>query len=242
MFIFFYLIIVVCVFGFFIWSAVVVREQKRSWAALAAKRSLTFTRGRFMAAAQVRGAIDGIGFALFSDVQRTQDVRGERHVSVLEFDLGPGMATGAALGTPEMRAFIDGLSFTETYLPPQSRWSGDYVVRTRDVAALRDYLTDARIEALVDVFGMNRVAALFFFDEKDAILHLETVDPLRDPTKLDRIINRLLADAKKLQLDGMAVARPASDLPLPVATPATATEPLVVEESSTLPPPAAPTL
>ena len=241
MFIFFYLIIVVCVLGFFVWSAVVVQDQKRAWRKFAVKRGLTYKANSFMEAARVQGRIDGIVFSLFSDTQRTPDVRGERHVSVLEFELGAGMPTGAAIGTPEMRPFINGLSFTEDYLPIHTVWKGEYVARCRDGVMLGSYLTDARIEALARVFGMNKVSALYFFDEQDAILHLETVDPLRDPVKLDRIIERLLGDAKKLLVDKI-------DAPMPVpvhsvaVVPETPFEPVTVDEPATLPPASTPTL
>ena len=252
MWIFLYIVVAAFILGVFGWSAVILHQQKTAWAAFAKKHGLQYTRGKFMQAASARGVINGIRVSLFSDAQQTKDVRGERYVSVLEFEIGGGMPTGAAIGTPEMNAFIQNLAFTESWQPEYVKWRSDYIVKTRDSAALKSYLTDDRIAALLDVFGMNRVSALFFFDEKDAVLHLETVDPLRDAEKLDRIVARLLNDARRLKATELEIsAAPERNIPVVVleenmpALPVS-TDPAVPssggEEPGALPPPFTPSL
>ncbi len=219
MWIFIWVVLSLFILGVFVWSVVILREQKTAWAAFAKKNNLQYTRGRFMEAAIVRGTMKGLRISLFSDTQQTEDIRGERYVSVIEIELGPGMKTGAAIGTPEMKSFIDSLSFDKSYRPPHEKWKDGYIVKTRDLAVLQDYLTPARLDALTSLFGMNKVSALFFFDEQDCVLHMETIDPLRRADKLDRIMDRILNDARKLALTSQQQAQtaPPAEVPVPAA-------------------------
>jgi hypothetical protein len=164
-------------------------------------------------------------------------VRGERYVSVIEIEMGPGMKTGAALGTPEMKGFIEGLSFQQSYGPTHEKWQPSFILKTRDHAALASYLNKTRMDALMDLFNMNKVAALFFFDEHDCVLHMETSDPLRKADKIERIFERILNDVRKLAPPGTVQAVDAQALPPANDEPSAAfiTDPVTPDE----PPPAA---
>jgi hypothetical protein len=198
MWIFIWVVLSLFILGVFLWSVVILREQKTAWAAFAKKHNLQYTPGKFMESAVVRGKMGGFRVSLFSETQQTEDVRGERYVSVIEVEMGPGMKTGAAIGTGEMKGFIDGLSFGQTYDPQHEKWQPAFILKTKDHVALKDYLNRERLDALMDLFNMNKAAALFFFDEHDCVLHMETSDPLRQADKQDRIFERILNDVRKL--------------------------------------------
>lgn len=193
MLIFIWIIISLFLLGISGWTVVILRQQKRSWSAFAARHGLEYQKGGFMESPIVRGTLGGFSISLFCDAQQTDDVRGRRYVSVIEIETGSGMPTGAAMGTQEMRAFIETLAFPDIVAFEHEKWLATYVVKTRDAPALKAFMTKERMDALTDVMRMTNVAVLFFFDELAGILHLETVDPLRDPERLDRIMKRLIA-------------------------------------------------
>lgn len=193
-------------------------QQKRAWHAFAKKKGLEYEKRALLQSPVIRGTIGGYGIYVYSDMQKTVDIRGERFVTVIEFDMGKGMPTGAALGTKEMRDFIEALSFTEPFRPDYEKWSGDYVAKTRDYEALAAYMTPGRMDALLDVFKMRNSIALFFFDEQDCVLHIETPDPLRDPQRMDRILQRILNTVKILDIKNDAVASQAGEPPAKIKT------------------------
>lgn len=207
MWIFIWIVLSLFILSVFGWSVIILRQQKQSWAAFAAKHALDFQPRRFMEAGIVRGTLEGFGVTLYSDAQKTDDVRGERYVSVIEVEMGSGMPTGAAIGTPEMRNFINTLTFPDIVEFNHPKWTAAHVAKTRDVQALKAFMTPARLDMLMDIFSMNRVSALLFFDEQGCVFHLETIDPLRNPEKLDRIMKRLLASLKELAPPGSVAAR-----------------------------------
>ncbi len=204
MWIFLWIILSLFVLGIFGWQSWILWEQKKAWKAFARKNGMEYEPRRSLDSAIVRGTIGGFRMTLFSDSKQTNDIRRERYVSVIEFELGDGMPTGAAIGTSDMKPFIDTLSFTQNLTPDYEKWTGGYVARTRDREALRLYLTQPRLDALVGLFGMNNASVLYFFDELDCVLHIETIDPLRDPEKLDRIINRIVRAVNVLAIPNMS--------------------------------------
>lgn len=181
----------VLMIGFAAWNMTIMWQQKQAWKSLADKYKLNYESTGFMNSPNVSGKIDRSYFSLFSGVQRTDDVRGERFVTALEFMIGKGMPTGGALGTARMKSFIDTLIFEDTYVPDIEGWDESYVLRARDEEGIRAYLTKERLEELCRIFKMKNSTVLFFFDELEAVLRIETSDPLRNADHLEKIVNRL---------------------------------------------------
>ncbi len=219
MWIFLWILASAFILGVFGWSSVILWQQKQAWAAFARKHKMEYKTLRFLDSATVRGTIGGFRMSLFSDARQTNDMRRERYFSVIEFELGSGLPTGAAIGTGGMKEFIDNLSFPEMVTPEHEKWTGDYIARTRSKTLLKEYLTPLRLDALLSMFGMKNASVLYFFDEIDAILHIETVDPLRDAEKLNRIVNRILAAVKVLAPHAEAAHEKDSEPQKPVPPP-----------------------
>ena len=184
--------------GFAAWNMMIMFQQKDAWKKLSEKRNLNYEPTGFMTSPNVHGKLDKALFSLFSGVQQTDDVRGQRFVTALEFQMGKGLPTGGALGTKQMKPFIDTLIFSETYEPGIEEWKDDYVLRVRDEEGAQAYLTEERLKALCSVFKMTNATVLFFFDEIEAVLRVETSDPLRNAEKLDKIVARLQDVVKTL--------------------------------------------
>jgi hypothetical protein len=185
----------------FIWSMQILQQQKRAWGAFAKKNgAYVFTRGKMMESPSLRCALRGMTITLYTDTQRTNDIRGQRYVTVFEIETGGGMPTGAIVATRELEPFVSSLNFAETYAPVSPNWNPAYLLRTRSAARLKHYLTPERIEALCGLFSMKNSVSLFFFDEQDSVLRMETPNPLKDAALLEKSINKVLGFAEKLKL------------------------------------------
>jgi hypothetical protein len=205
----------------FIWSMQILQQQKRAWSAFAKKGGVfTYIPGKMMESPSLRGGIRGLTVSLYTDIQRTNDIRGQRFVTVIEVEAGKGMPTGAILATRELAPFVASLNFSETMVPVSPNWDESYLIRTRSADRLRAYLTPARIEALHGLFSMKNSVALYFFDEQDSVLRMETPNPLKDAALLEKSINKIVGFAEKLKLTDEEQARYAP--PPPPAAPAVA--------------------
>lgn len=180
------------------WTLVVLWQQKKAWSNFAKKHQLKYQPGTLMGSPVVSGELSKWKFSLYSGVQQTEDIRGQRFVSVIEFQLGRGMPTGAALATKEFTSFIEGLIFDRTYKPELAEWDKSYIVRTRSSKGLKAYLTKERQQILHSLFSMKNSTALFFFDEIEAVLRIETTDPLRQEEHLNKIVQRIMIAVERL--------------------------------------------
>ncbi|MCB9990971.1 MAG: hypothetical protein H6867_06280 [Rhodospirillales bacterium] len=196
-------LVIWCLFAVFIfvfvgWTAVILFQQKKTWANFAKRHKLEYEAGTIMGSPVVSGMLNERRFSLYTGAQQTDDIRGQRFVTIIEFQMGQGMPTGAAIATMEYLGFVDGLVFDESYDPGIPEWKSSYVVRTRDSKNLQAYLTDERLKLLQGLFSMKGASVLLFFDELEAVLRIETSDPLREGAHLDKIIKRLSDAADKL--------------------------------------------
>ena len=188
----------VLMLGFVAWTMLVLLQQKKAWKTFALKNDLNYNSDSMTASPSVQGRYQKRGFALYSDVQKTTDIRGQRYVSVVEIQLGDGMPTGGVVATSGLKVFTDQLIFDETIDVSVEGWDDSYIVRARDKANLKAYLTEPRAKFLSKIFKMKNATVLFFFDELESILRIETTDPLRDAERLQKIMDQIMAGVKIL--------------------------------------------
>ena len=186
MWIFLWFLLSAFVIGVSGWSLSILQQQKKAWQEFAKKNNLAYVAGGLTGSPSVSGRLKNHQISLYTDTQQTSDVRGQRFVIVIEVVLGPGMPTGAAIATKEYRDFLASLKMNETYLPQIAGWSPEYIVKTRSREALSRYLTDERAAILHSLFVMKNSMVLFFFDEIEGVLRIETGDPLRNAAHLCR--------------------------------------------------------
>lgn len=146
----------------------------------------------------MRGRFEGMIINMYSDRQATEDMRGFRYVSVVEVELGTGVPVKAAIGTETNKALVNELSLKKDISPDHEKWSRKYIARTDNKRRFNTYFREERLNALMDLFAMKGASALFFCDELDAVLRVETSDPMRDPEKMERIMKRLVREIKVL--------------------------------------------
>jgi len=191
---FLWAVFAVFIMGVFLWSTAILFQQKKAWQAFAKKHNLIYEADRLLEPPIASGKIGSYKMSFFTDVQRTQDVRGKRTVTVIEVEMGLGMSAAAALATKEYKDFIAELDLPDSFDPdmPATDWSPHHIIKTKDVEKLKLYLTTERLKTLQSLFAMRNATALFFFDTHEAVLRIETPDPLRDAVHMDKITTRLV--------------------------------------------------
>lgn len=185
----------------FSWSIRILLQQKAAWRAFADKTKLTYQPGpRFLSSPNLTGMIGPYGFSLYTEEQQSNDTRTSRFNTVLEIALRRGLPTTGAMGTSTTIPLIQSLRLEQTYVPDDKDWDATWMVRARHGAMVKAYLTPARLDILKKIFKMKVLSALFVFDQQDAVLRIETADPLNNKERLEKIVKGLIA-----QVDGMMV-------------------------------------
>lgn len=201
MWIFIWAVLSTFVLVIFTWSIRILIQQKAAWRAYADKTKLTYQGGaRFLSSPSLSGMIGPYGFGLYTEEQQTNDTRTSRFNTVLEIALRRGLPTTGALGTPTTVPLIQSLRLEQTYVPDDKDWDPTWMARARHGAMLKAYLTPARLEILKKIFKMKVLSALFVFDQQDAVLRIETSDPLNNKDRLEKIVKGLIQ-----QVDGLMV-------------------------------------
>jgi hypothetical protein len=235
MWILLWLVLSVFVLGVFVWSMAILQQQKKAWYAFAKKAGLTYRAGKYTDAPVVTGMVKQFKVTFFTDSLRTKDVRGRRFITTIEVEMGDGMPTMAVLATKDYADFLAPLRLPQTYEPPGTTWGKDFVVRAKSRDFLAAYLTPERVKVLAGLFSMKNSSSIFFFDQLDSILRIETPDPLRDAGKMEKIFRRILTVAEGLVLTAEEKKAFGPHIPeAPAAPPAIATA------ASANPPEAAP--
>ena len=198
MWIFIWLVITVFIVGVSLWSYLILREQKQAWKKFANKHKFTYSAGKMMDSPSMTGRFEGYILNLYTDTQSTNDMRGYRYVTVVEIEMGQGVPAKAAVGTNKTKEFVNQLALTKDVIFDHEKWSGDYVARTDNKKRLKAYFTKTRLDTLVSLFAMKGTTVLYFCDEIDAVIRIETNDPLRNSEKMERIMKRLVRDIEIL--------------------------------------------
>lgn len=186
--------------GVFGWSLVILQQQKRAWSAFAKKHNLSYIPGRAVDAPAIKGAIFGYQVAFFPDMQATQDQRGQRYITVLEFDLGePGLASGI-VGSANYASFAAQQPYNDNLEIDHSGWDKTRIVRSDNTPLFKKYLTPERLDFLQSVMTMKNSTALMYFDDRHAILHIETTDPIRDAVRFEKIVQKITSSFEKMKL------------------------------------------
>jgi hypothetical protein len=191
----------VFVLSVYSWSLKILYDQKKSWKQFADKFKLTFDKGKMTGPPTVNGLYSGYRVYLYTDSEETLDVRGRRFITVLEIELGQGLPVGSAIGTSSTQSFLLSLTnFTQDLTPVSENWRDDYIIRTQNKMMLQKYLTEERLKAINDIFSMNVTGAIFLFDDQDAVVRIHASDPLRNPKKIEALLNKVIGYIQPLKI------------------------------------------
>lgn len=184
--------------GASLWSASILFKQKRAWQAFAKKYKMAYEKGRFMSSPSISGHIEGYRVAFFAAERQALDVRDRRMLTALEITFPKGLVDGAAIGTTEMLPFLNTLSSLQVYTPKSEVWDKSLHFFARNIEVLEPWLTEDRLTAIVAIVGTKNSDNLLMFDDKQAVLRIETRDPLSNVEKMEKATMRLIKLAKAL--------------------------------------------
>lgn len=210
------------ILGAFAWSMRILLLQKRTWKVFANKNGLTYSNGgRFAAAPSLAGSFAGVEVNLFTDRKVANDARGERFVTVIELQVPTPMPMRGCIYTEEMKALVAPLEWETISVPEHiSGWDRTWGVASNDPAAMTVYMNDSRYDVLKKIFGMKIIAALLVFNYEEAVIRIETIDPLNNAVKLEKIIRSLSQMFERLvasESEIAAMSAVATTAPAPVA-------------------------
>jgi hypothetical protein len=182
------------------WSSYILFRQKEAWRSLSEKHKLTYTGGRFMGPPSLEGFIDKYRISLFTAERQSPEVRNRRFVTVVEITLPEGLIDAGAAGTPEMVTFMEGLTNLSPMAVDTPKWDVKNRLFARSRSAMRLFLTEERMEHLIQLLATRNADIIVLFDDNQAIVRLETTDPILDATKAEKVIKRLILHADGLKI------------------------------------------
>lgn len=189
------------ILGAFVWSIVILQKQKRSWQALSEKYKLKYESGRFMDTPTVTGMIGKFGVSCFGATRDPEDVKARRAVSVIEIKLPDGLVGSSAAGTKDMIPFLQTLSALKPHILETDIWDNDkYYFFTSDPVLAERYLNEERLKHLVAILGVKNAEVVVLHDENEAIVRVETPDPIQETVKAEKVINFLIKHAEGLMV------------------------------------------
>lgn len=184
--------------GATVWSASILMKQKRAWEAFAKKHKMVFDKGRFFSSPSVTGHMEGFRISFFAAERQAMDVRQRRMMTAMEITFPQGLLDGGAIGTTEMLPFLNSLSALHPLTPKSANWDSSLHFYARNDDAVQAWLTDERVAHIVGIVGTKHSDNLMIFDDQQAVIRIETRDPLSDADKMEKAAMRLIRHAKGL--------------------------------------------
>lgn len=189
------------ILGAFVWSVVILQKQKRSWEVLAEKYKLQYDSGRFMDSPTVTGMIGKFGVSCFGATRDPDDVKARRAVSVIEIKLPDGLVGSSAAGTKDMIPFLQTLSALKPHILSSDLWDKDkYYFFTSNPILAEEYFNEDRLKHLVAILGVKNAEVVILHDDNEAIVRVETPDPIQETAKAEKVINFLIRHAEGLMV------------------------------------------
>lgn len=187
------------------WSAYILYRQKETWRAFAAKHKFTYTAGKMMGPPSLEGFIDKYGVSFFTAERQAPDVRDRRFVTVVEITCPEGFIEAAVAGTSEMVPFMESLPNLSPMLAEmdpatKEKWDDKNRIFARNRDAVRLYLTPERMTHLAALLGTRNADVIVLFDDTQALVRLETSDPILDADKAEKVIKRLILHAQGMRI------------------------------------------
>lgn len=188
------------ILGAFFWSTLILIKQKRAWQTYAQKHKLKYEGGRFLESPTVTGMLGKFGVSCFSAMRDPDDMKARRFVSVIEIKLPDGLIGSGAAGTKDMIPFMQTLTVLKPHDFESEEWTEDDHYCTADVVIAEEYWTDERLKHLKAILGVKNADVVFMYDENEALIRIETPDPIQEIEKAEKVINFLIKHAKELQI------------------------------------------
>ncbi len=200
MWIFIWFILSAILLGSTFWSFQILTQQKRAWRKFATEKKFAFRPGTLMGPAEMEGMIGDYKFLFFTAERDGADIRSRRYLTAVEISLAEGFVDGAVMGGKEMLPFMQSLPNFQPYAVEHASWDKDLQAFARNEGALKAYLTPGRLDAITQILKTKNADTLIIFNDREALIRMETVDPVQSADKLDKIAKRVMSLCDRLRI------------------------------------------
>lgn len=207
MWILLWLVLSAILLGATFWSLRILLRQKAAWEAFAKSKNFTFKRGTFMGPAEMSGVIGEYKLEFFTAERQGADARSRRFMTVIEINLAQGLVEGAVMGTQEMLPFMQSLELIHPHTIEGSGWETGLYAFIKNDDVVKAYLTPDRLEVFSSILKTKNADVLIVFHDTQFVVRLETVDPMQDPEKIDKIVKRIMVLMDKVRISPEERAR-----------------------------------
>lgn len=205
--VFFWLLLSAALLYFVGWTYFILTRQKKAWKDFARQKKLRYTPGSPLGSAEVKGAYDGYTVHVFVGEHVSADARGSRKLSAIEVHLSSNMPFEAGFATGGMVKVIQGVGFKQEIKPAHAEWDKSYIAAGSSGQMLSAYLSPERMGALLSLAKIKNAWMTFLCRGQTSLLRIDTSDPLDSVEKLDKVIVRMIAAARALELRSGEEAR-----------------------------------
>lgn len=185
---------------FLVWTAFIMLNQKKTWKQFAAKHKLRHKMGAFFASPEVSGVYQDYTISIFGSEHDNQDGRSMRKLSAIEVMLKSKMPMKASVGAGDMVNLIRGLDYHDEIKPAIKGWRDDFIAVSENQYAFSHYLNEERLKAMLPLMTKKRFMFILIFNTSDALIRLDTPEPLDNMEQLEKLVDGLVKMAKRLEL------------------------------------------
>jgi hypothetical protein len=199
MWLFLWLIFVLAMAGFFIWSYHATYEQKRAWKAFAAKLNLQYSPNKLMQPPAMSGVIKGRTANFYP--QLTENAQGHRKTeTVIEVFLNDIPDILCVVASRGFMDFVSALDLPEPFVIAHANWPEQAIARSFENENPDAWFmaNEARAQAIADFFKLP-FAVAFVCDGDQSFLAIRTPNPLSSPKRLNQVLGKLYDIASKLE-------------------------------------------
>ncbi|MCB1681241.1 MAG: hypothetical protein KDI61_02665 [Alphaproteobacteria bacterium] len=200
-FILIWVAVTVFLLSFWGWSIVVLYKQKQSWKQFAKNRGLRYRSNSVFDSPEITGALKDYKVYIFTAEHEASDGRYARRLTSIEVSLKSALPVSVAVASGGMVKIVEDLNFHVEYRPDLHGWDNSYIVRSRNEAVAREYLTERRLQEVVKLMKLKNSWVILFFSSGQGLLRIDTPDPLNDIKKIDSYVSKMLQAAQVLELE-----------------------------------------
>lgn len=191
--------------GFWFWTSLLIFRQKAAWKVYAGKRNLRYYSKGIYETPTMNGAIDGYNISFFASEHSELDARSQRRLTAIEINMHTGLSVVTALASGGMTVVVDTFDIHKEYRPSnddgvRSDWDSSYVIRTQDLAYIKEYLNEERLEKIIGLMKVDKAWVVILFFGETGLIRLDTPLPLDNPKKMDAVVKQMISLARVLEL------------------------------------------
>jgi hypothetical protein len=193
MWLFIWILFVLCVAGFFIWSYISIYEQKKAWKYYASKTGLEYHGGKLSDLPTMTGFIKDHKANFYPQI--VQNEQGQRNTrTVIEIFLKETPTVFCTVTSPGFSDFIAEIGLHDTFVVDDSLWPKKSLAYTVEDTqpALWFQANKNRVQAIADMMKLPFETA-FVADGEQAFIAIRTVNPLSEPRRLNQIVMKMIA-------------------------------------------------